>query len=571
MIDIEVKILSDRKVKIPYKRFGGTQGDTGYRVKLDISDIYNASNSYRVEWYGAADSFTQTIELEVSDGIIYADVPTEISKAGGTAVAYLVEEKVTDDKVTERICTYPIRLYFNNKPTGDNSVTVGEYERKVTDMYLAVVKAKLEIDEQAGEAQKSYNDAQAIYEGLAENIDKVNELEKFPRNIKVWLDTESYDKPTVMISCDVLDKFLDPTVAENDAYRLPIEVSKDRIGNHTVYLNSNLSAEFLWSLSEIKYSDSIAVCCYQIELTGAGEPIPIIRHFYPYSNESMLEQYILPLEAKIDSKKDMFHIAETSSLIDEADEYGNNFLDVKIDSGSENSTLQKDENGWIAVNTDVIANKDYVNSLVSGAVKRKVVEQLPTENIDLNTIYMVLADVVAENNIYNEFMYINEKWEQIGSTAVDLSGYATLDDFETKENKLVGGNAITISEVENAGEKRTVVSVYGVVMQGQYNADMAKKADKPLIEDIIPSVLVSNSEYYLGDVSTDTSLSFPSIASQGDTIYVNFNCTSEFTLAISGTNISDIDIDIEIGKCYEIFATFNGSIWILGYNEYTVS
>lgn len=98
-----------------------------------------------------------------------------------------------------------------------------------------------------------------------------------------------------------------------------------------------------------------------------------------------------------------------------------------------------------------------------------------------------------------------------------------------------------------------------------------KKADKPDIKGIIPSVLASNTEYYLGNVSADTTLAFPSSASQGDCIYINFNCSAEFALTIDTTYTSDIDIDLEEGVGYEIFATFNGSIWILGYNEYTVS
>lgn len=164
MTDIEVKILSDRKVEIPLRRFGGMQGDTGYRLKLNVSEIYASDSVYRMEWYGAADSFTQTVPLEVSDGIMYAVVPEQISHAGGAAQAYLIEEKVTENKTTERICTYPIRLYFNNKPTGDNSITVGEYERNVTDMYLSIANMKKGFINQIDEATSACNAAKADYE-----------------------------------------------------------------------------------------------------------------------------------------------------------------------------------------------------------------------------------------------------------------------------------------------------------------------------------------------------------------------------------------------------------------------
>ena len=48
----------------------------------------------------------------------------------------------------------------------------------------------------------------------------------------------------------------------------------------------------------------------------------------------------------------------------------------------------------------------------------KIVEELPTEDIDTNTIYMVLDATASEGNVYNEYLYIEEAWELIGTTAV---------------------------------------------------------------------------------------------------------------------------------------------------------
>ena len=72
-----------------------------------------------------------------------------------------------------------------------------------------------------------------------------------------------------------------------------------------------------------------------------------------------------------------------------------------------------------------LATKNYVDNLVSGRLKRLVVESLPTQDIDTNTIYMILKTVPTTNNIYDEYMYINGAWELIGSTEVDLSNYYT--------------------------------------------------------------------------------------------------------------------------------------------------
>jgi hypothetical protein len=65
---------------------------------------------------------------------------------------------------------------------------------------------------------------------------------------------------------------------------------------------------------------------------------------------------------------------------------------------------------------------------------------------------MVLKDNGAENNIYDEYMYINDKWELIGSTSVDLSDYYNKDEIDEQVldiNKSFYGiaNKIIVSEL----------------------------------------------------------------------------------------------------------------------------
>lgn len=71
----------------------------------------------------------------------------------------------------------------------------------------------------------------------------------------------------------------------------------------------------------------------------------------------------------------------------------------------------------------------------AGLLKRSVVEELPSSNIDDNTIYMV-PNEGSENNSYDEYLFINNAWEHIGSTEVDLTGYAT---EQYVDNKVVLG------------------------------------------------------------------------------------------------------------------------------------
>ena len=55
----------------------------------------------------------------------------------------------------------------------------------------------------------------------------------------------------------------------------------------------------------------------------------------------------------------------------------------------------------------------------------QVVNALPTENISTSTIYLVPSTTPGEENIYDEYIYVNGNWEHIGSTSVDLSDYVT--------------------------------------------------------------------------------------------------------------------------------------------------
>lgn len=75
-------------------------------------------------------------------------------------------------------------------------------------------------------------------------------------------------------------------------------------------------------------------------------------------------------------------------------------------------------------------SKEEVNNLLAPihSMGISVVTQLPTENIDTYTIYLVKKGD-AEGDVYNEYLYVNNKWELLGSTAVSLNGYVKTEDL----------------------------------------------------------------------------------------------------------------------------------------------
>lgn len=95
------------------------------------------------------------------------------------------------------------------------------------------------------------------------------------------------------------------------------------------------------------------------------------------------------------------------------------------------SQLTNDEN-FIKRTVDNLINyhpktnlytKEEVNNLISNInrLTTSIVNELPTIDISTTTIYLI----AAEGSVYNQYMYIDGKWANLGNTSVNLEGYIT--------------------------------------------------------------------------------------------------------------------------------------------------
>lgn len=93
-----------------------------------------------------------------------------------------------------------------------------------------------------------------------------------------------------------------------------------------------------------------------------------------------------------------------------------------------------------------IYTKTEVDNLISAisTMSLQVVQVLPTEDIQTNVIYLVPRVDSETGNIYDEYIYVSNAWEKIGSTDVDLTGYATEDWVNTQI-----ANFLTQAQVQN--------------------------------------------------------------------------------------------------------------------------
>lgn len=136
-----------------------------------------------------------------------------------------------------------------------------------------------------------------------------------------------------------------------------------------------------------------------------------------------------------------------------------NFLNTQVQYTTAYSTQAKTTSG--AINE----LKQLISLIPQFAIE--VVEELPTEDISDTTIYLVPAEDPEVGNYYEEYIHVNDSWELVGTTAVDLSAYYTklevdglledkleADDFEA--NQTASATPITL-ETKQAGLAKSCV------------------------------------------------------------------------------------------------------------------
>lgn len=112
--------------------------------------------------------------------------------------------------------------------------------------------------------------------------------------------------------------------------------------------------------------------------------------------------------------------------------------------------------------------KTEVNSLISTIPEFsiEVVTSLPTQDISETTIYLV-QQVGTTGNIYNEYIYVNQNWELIGSTEADLSNYYNKTEVDNLLS--VKADSSDLSNYYTKSETNTLLSSFPKIAYGQTN------------------------------------------------------------------------------------------------------
>lgn len=75
------------------------------------------------------------------------------------------------------------------------------------------------------------------------------------------------------------------------------------------------------------------------------------------------------------------------------------------------------------------SSSKIVSELADAGFDVQVVQELPTTG-EAHTLYFVPSSDPQTQNAYDEYLYVNNGWELVGSTAVDMSDYYTADEVD---------------------------------------------------------------------------------------------------------------------------------------------
>ena len=176
----------------------------------------------------------------------------------------------------------------------------------------------------------------------------------------------------------------------------------------------------------------------------------------------------------------------------------------------------------------------------------EVVQTKPTQNIKTNVIYLIPKSESETGNIYEEWIYINNSWELIGTTNIDLSNYVTdadlsaaLTNKETITNKITAITSANRSSTAQYTTPKAVADFVGqVYTPEQYGAKGDgvtddKSAIEAMLADVPNNALcVFYGNYY---ISAGITITRPvNITMYGKIVVAP---TADFCMRISGQNV----------------------------------
>ena len=147
--------------------------------------------------------------------------------------------------------------------------------------------------------------------------------------------------------------------------------------------------------------------------------------------------------------------------------------------------------------------QEEINQKISAIPKFKVevVNTLPISNISSDTIY--LKTISGESpNLYEEYIYVNNQWEKLGTQTVDLTNYALKSELFSKDyNELINKPTIPTNNnqlTNGAGYLTSIPTEY--VTETELNELLETKEDKVNLKALAYKDSLNKQDVGLGNV-----------------------------------------------------------------------
>lgn len=172
--------------------------------------------------------------------------------------------------------------------------------------------------------------------------------------------------------------------------------------------------------------------------------------------------------------------------------------------------------------------------------------ELPTENIDTHTIYFIPKEGSESGDVYDEYIFINNEWEHIGSTEIDLSNYYTAAQVDVIQQEADEKIEELQKEVDELNSKLADINPTTI-----FGNDNAIQAAGDIVE------CAKNAPYAINLVYTGaTTTNLPSTASVPST---NFNYSAGLVLKRTTTQI--FIVLFSYNSAYIAYGSISGNTW----------
>ena len=319
-----------------------------------------------------------------------------------------------------------------------------------------------------------------------------------------------------------------------------------------------------------------------------------------YSNED---------KAKLDSLQnydDTEIKADISDLQDDISNLNTDITDLSTNKADKSELPTKtsdlsNDSGFIDNTVDNLLNyykknetftKQEVNDLINAitTMDLRVVQALPTEDISRTTIYLVPKAESEIQNAYDEYIYVSNDWEFIGSTDVDLTDYVKNTDYAT-DNKtgVIKSRSTSGFNVDGQGRPFCTSTNYGDYINNKSNTFFVGKGT---LENVIAGKeLVNQTTLDESQAEQDTNIQnnteniealeslIPTGTAEGENITINDSARykfKEFNIGgntkqqtYTGKNLLDIILTSQTNRGITATKQEDGSIKLDGTNDGT--